>query len=709
MNDQKESYQAFTVYTDDRGVTTVALNVPGRPFNVLDRNVMNELDAIVQRLESNTDVELVLFRSNKESGFLAGADVGAIAEIDSPADARKLIEAGQALFHRIEGLPMPTVVAIDGPCLGGGLEWSLACRYRVARDSDGTKIGLPEIKLGLIPGWGGTQRLPKRVGLTRALTMIMRGSHLDAKQAFACGLVDAAISPDCWDLGVNAFINDILQDATPHKRSLMQRISRRLELCWPIRSVILSSARRKVASKSGQYPALAAAIRAIAAGCDRQPDGYAIEKTEFTDLLATATCRNLLSLFFSRERARSPKTWISPDTSESIHKPPIQKIGVIGGGAMGAGIGQFAATRGFDVTIKEIDLAAATAAQKRIDGLFGRYASRKSLTPQQAADLERRVHVTIDDQSLVDVDLVIEAIVEREDVKRSVFAHLGRTLYAETILATNTSSLSVTRIASATDRTEKVAGLHFFNPVHRMELVEVVRGEYTNQETIAALVRFTRALGKTPVVTADSPGFLVNRVLFPYLGEAVLAHSEGMTVTEIDSAARNFGMPMGPLELLDQVGLDVALHVSMSLRGVLPAVDSIACQLQKMVDENRLGKKSGVGFYRYRNGQPVRRKRPRGSVNQLDHLQQRLIYPMLAEAVRCLEQGVVKDGWAIDLAMVLGTGFAPHLGGPLRAIETIGREKFVTQMRVLQTQHGDRFAVPDSSADRRVSHPIARN
>ncbi len=704
-------YKNFQVTTDANGITKITLDVPNRPLNVLTHEVMDELDAIVHELESGLDTKLVVFQSGKESGFLAGADVRVIADIESASHALNLIEAGQTLFQRIEWLPVPTVAVIHGPCLGGGLELALACDYRVARDNSSTQIGLPEIKLGLIPGWGGTQRLPRTAGLSNSLPMILTGKPISAKKAYRIGLVDRSIKPDRWDEDLAAFLSSALDGSVRssfHRRPRWQRL---LESTRLGRSLILRTARRSVSRNAENYPALPAALRSIRHAFDRSPDGFLCERSEFVDLLATPTCRSLLDLFFARERARNQTTWCS--ASHAAHQDPIRLVGIVGAGAMGAGIGQLAAVRGFDVVMKEVNSQAAAAGRHRIDELVEKYAKHKGWNRKQHDEVRSRISVGCDQAAMSDCDLVIEAVVERDDVKSEVFATLDQNVKSSAILASNTSSLSVSKMATATDRGPLVAGLHFFNPVHRMELVEVVRAADTDEMTIARLVAFVRALGKTPIVTADRPGFLVNRVLFPYLGEAVLMLGEGYSVDEIDRQVRRFGMPMGPLELLDQVGIDVATHVAKSLDDVLHGVTPVVNKLASMVERGQIGKKASLGFYEYHKGKrrrpaslpfgPIGERASTDDKNDVDDsltpIQRRLIYPMLAEAVRCHEEGIVQSAWAIDLGMVLGTGFAPHRGGPLHVIDSLGIDRVCGNLKRLSNRHGGRFSPPAELLD----------
>jgi 3-hydroxyacyl-CoA dehydrogenase/enoyl-CoA hydratase/carnithine racemase len=705
-----KTYKNFTVQCDYRGVWRISLDVPNHALNVLNHEVMQELSSIVAELERSDRRSIVVFESGKESGFLAGADVGLIEGIHDKDHALELLELGQKLFTRIENLSMITIAVIHGPCLGGGLELALACDHRVARDNSSTKIGLPEIKLGLIPGWGGTQRLPRSVGLGKALSMILQGTDVDAKHAYRIGLIDEAISPDRWEEKVEDFIAHRLSgDPIPRHKGRVDWM-RLLEWIPFGRRLIIHKARKSISSKKNDYPALEAAIDAISDGFRRGADGFESERRGFAKLITTPTCRQLLRLFFSRESARNLTTWTKADSSW-IHLPPIRTLGLIGAGAMGAGIARVAASRGFPVNLKEIDSVAADHGRTRLNSMFEDYARHKHLNEQAAADIRGRVTVSHESSVLDGCDCVVEAVVERLDVKKLVLQSTESQLAPPAILTTNTSSLSVNEMALVLNRPENFAGLHFFNPVDRMELVEVVRGDKTSDETIFRLVTFVRALGKTPVVTKDSPGFLVNRILFPYLAESVLMVIEGHDIETIDRQIRKFGMPMGPIELLDQVGLDVSLHVAHSLRSVLCDAAPVEDVLHQMVSVGRLGRKSGKGFYEYSGKQ----KRPLPPVSGpssfmekiptadgietvdfgMTATQKRLIYPMLLQAIRCDEESIVEHPWAIDLAMVLGTGFAPHRGGPLAVVDSIGTRHFMANVDALHDRFGRRFEAPE--------------
>ncbi|MEM9366251.1 MAG: 3-hydroxyacyl-CoA dehydrogenase NAD-binding domain-containing protein [Planctomycetota bacterium] len=723
------NYRNLTVTRSEIDVVDITIDVIGHPVNVFNEALMQELSQVVGELESCAHVKLVIFRSGKESGFFAGADVEIISSIRSAGEASRLVTAGQDLFERIERLSATTLALIDGMCLGGGLELALACDIRLARHCDATRIGLPEIKLGLIPGWGGTQRLPRRIRLSRAIDLILSGRMLTAKQADRVGLIDQAIDPEIWEPMLDAWKQALAEGRLPAKRGgegLIQGVLRLLESTGPGRRLVMAMVRKQTKRLSVSYPAIPAALRAIEAGFGRRPEGMLRERIEFVELLATPTCRHLLSLYFARQKAQKVASWLPSEgrthaeeglgTHRSQGVSPgdqIQRVGVVGAGAMGAGIAQLCATRGFEVVVREIDDESLERGRRTIERLLRSLAKRKAWPESRVKQTVDRIRFTTAMEAFADCDLVIEAVVERMEVKKAVFASLAEVVGQETILATNTSALSVTEMGMDVPQRERFAGLHFFNPVGRMELVELVKTGTLSRQNLRRLLKFVKAIGKTPVVTEDVPGFLVNRVLFPYLAEALGMVFEGTDVKKLDSAARRFGMPMGPMELLDTVGLDVALHVAETLPSSIAGDPAGLELLRKMVERGMLGKKSGRGFYVYgrkrrvadlgrvlASNDPVPSGEVRVSQHQeiasrgWDAIQTRLVSPLLLQSYAALEQGVVKDAEAIDLAMVLGTGYAPHLGGPLHTIDAIGVSTFVSVLDQLRFVHGSRFEVP---------------
>ncbi|MCA9060517.1 MAG: enoyl-CoA hydratase/isomerase family protein [Planctomycetaceae bacterium] len=749
-------FHHFRTEDDGHGRVTVWIDVEHRSMNVFHTGVLDELDEILTDLSHDHTAKAVVFRSAKPAGFFAGADVHQIASLSSEVQAHNAAARGHQLFDRLERLPMPTVAVIHGPCLGGGLEFALACRYRIAVRHATTQLGLPEIRLGLIPGWGGTQRLPKLIGLTEALPLILSGTTLNASDALRKRLVDAVCSKEELDHTINAVLDERLQHAKTHG-GLRQRIMTWLLNCTPVgRRIVLQSAKHKTAREAKHYPALSAALTAVQAAFDPYVDGKVVEREQFSRLISTPAAHHLIHLFLWREQARACSRKASDNvsrydrqavagssTSDSsataeigssrelgleAAEPPLRSIAVIGAGAMGAGIALLAARRGLIVVVKELNDLLVAAARDRIVEPLEDLVKRRRITTDERDAILRRMIFTSMWEPLRDADVAIEAVVEQMDVKQTVLRELDQRLLPDAVLVSNTSALNVSAMAAATSRPDRIAGLHFFNPVHRMELVEVVRAHETSDATIQRLMQLARVLGKTPILTSDTPGFLVNRVLFPYLGEAIRMVMEGVPPEQLDREVKAFGMPMGPIELLDHVGLDIAAHVATNLRDILPGSDPVVHVLQQMAGAGWTGRKSGRGFYLYDEGKRTQAAdlsdmmpSPDDGVRVDDQLtccgcapdegpsvsglsaadlfvtdgmtecQRRVLYPLLNEAVWCLEEGVVTEPWMIDLAMVLGTGFAPFQGGPMTLIDQIGPEIVLNNMRVLTSRFGERF------------------
>lgn len=707
-----QPYQNFHIERDDRGFVVVAFDVPGQSQNTFNASVITELDSFVSTLASDSHANAVVFISQKDGSFFAGADVKEIYNIQNADDARDKIKAGQKLFSKIEALPMPTLAAIHGVCLGGGLEFALACDYRIACDDRSTRIGLPEVELGILPGWGGTQRLPPLVGIQQALAMILQGKKLTASDAFRKGLVDRVSSVDNFDDDVESFV---LKLATqPAGRYSHQ--PKRTWAKWFIdktsfgRNLAFSVARKQIAKNEQHYPALKKAIDAVATGYQASRDaGFTAEQEGVAELVFTPTCRNLMGLFFQRERARSGVDWILDEIDDSLLG--VKTVAVIGGGIMGGGIAQLAAQKGFQVVLKEINQELADKTQDAIATALAGLVKKRRLSQDDANETLARMTFTTNWEPIAGAQVAVEAVPEMMDLKKQVFADLCKVLPGDSIVATNTSALSVADMESAVPHPEKLAGWHFFNPVHRMQLVEIVRSESTSPETITQLSRLTKALGKVPVVVKNSPGFLVNRVLMPYLDEGVRMLLEGYPTPLIDAEMRRFGMPMGPLELLDQIGIDVAHHVVATMLPVYGVESPTPDFLNSLLQRKDLGRKTGKGFYGYSGDgrpQPVEglagdvpspNELPRTPLSsQLSEIQQRLALPIINEAARCIDESVVDAPWMADLAMVLGTGFAPFRGGPLKLADTLGPKLVVKTLKEFVKEYGPRFTEADSLA-----------
>jgi 3-hydroxyacyl-CoA dehydrogenase/enoyl-CoA hydratase/3-hydroxybutyryl-CoA epimerase len=682
------------------------LDVAGRNVNVFNPDVFADLDAALDCLTNSASLRLLEIQSASSSKAFAGADIGSFAVIKDAKDAAASSELGQRLFNKLEALPIPTIIAIEGPCLGGGLEFALACDYRLVRDGRKIQLGLPEVTLGLIPGWGGTQRLPRRIGLERALRMILGGKRLTAREALRWGLADSLAADDEHSYAAAlVWLRDraMREGKRPVKRlPLLTWRQRLLESNSLGRSLLFRGSERILNKRVPEdMPAPSVALEAVRVGLSRgMEDGLEYERQAIGRLATTTACRNLVSIFLQNEQARKlPEIW----PLESL--PTIRRVGIVGAGVMGAGIAQLAILRGFEIVVREINEAALTAGIERISALLQKAAERRLLSPEEARQKLAAVNRTTSWEAFGDVDLVLEAASEELPLKQALFRDMERHTRPAAILATNTSSLLVRQLQEGLDHPERVAGLHFFNPVHKLPLVEVIRAPATSESTMAALMQWAVALGKTPLRVSDSPGFIVNRILMPYLFEAVVLAAHGVPVELIDKTMRRFGMPMGPLELLDQVGLDVADHVARALRpvfadrmGIDRGLDALSHTFEQMVQNGWLGQKSGIGFYRYQG----KKKTPHQAVLSLlppglkrdvetPEARERMVLPMINEAAACLGERVADDAETIDLAMVLGTGWAPHRGGPLHYADNQGLDNIVRTLQELAARWGPRF------------------
>ncbi len=653
----------------------------GSGANVFNLETLAELDDHIRDIAANPAIEGVVLISAKDRIFHAGADLHALQKW-SEAEVGKFIERGQEVFGHLASLTARKVAAIHGVCLGGGFEMALACDYRIATSDRTTKIGLPETKLGILPAWGGSTRLPRLVGVIRALDIILAGKTPAAKQALRYGMIDA-LAPK--ELLLSAALHVLKNGIPPRRRSWQRRLLPDRLLSLLSRSRVRAKVLRET---RGHYPAvLKAAEVVLAEPSSTEKDSLAQERLAVQELLHSEACKNLMRLFFLGERARK---------SDRPKFPPMTSAAVIGAGIMGAGIAQWLSSRGLRVVLRDVNPPAMAAGLERIRKLFG---NRRVFTPKEARHGFDRIAPVTQDVPYDHVDIVIEAAVEKMEAKKKIFAHLDdQATNRETLLATNTSALSLAEIAEATKNPARVVGIHFFNPVHKMQLVEVVTAPQTDEETVRRAVQFARQIGKLPVVVKDSPGFLVNRILVPYLLEAGLLFENGASAKDIDEAMLDFGMPMGPLRLIDEVGVDIAADVSATLTAKFSDRLRVPELLGKMVSAGWLGRKSGRGFYLYSGKKTV----PHPELNSLcrnhdaaaldrTQLQQRLALLIVNEAARCVEERISSGPEAVDFAMVMGTGFAPFRGGPLRYAEAFGLRRAVDELDRLRTVEGPRY------------------
>jgi len=656
-------------------VCVLTFDRPNSAANIFDRAALAELDRHLDALNNGLGLKGLVLASAKKSIFIAGADLNAIFSETDPAAMRELIELGQSVFNRIAALPCPTVAAIHGAALGGGCEIALACDWRVASTDAATRIGLPETQLGLIPAWGGSTRLPRLIGLPKALEIILAGKSLAPKPALKCGLVDALVP------------REYLLPAALKK--IREGKPRRAGHFWTnnalVNAAISARLKKQLQKKTrGHYPAVTAALAVATRGLHRPiNESLRLEVEAMVKLGQTQTTRNLIRLFLLQERAK--KTAVGPAS-----RATVRRSAVIGSGVMGAGIAQWLSAKKNAVILRDVSSDALARGLASIAKLYADGQKRHHFTAVEARAGRDRISPAAAEVPLRQVDLVIEAALEEMAAKKEIFCKLDALAGEETILATNTSALSVTELAAATARPERVVGIHFFNPVHRMQLVEVVRTPLSSPAAVQRVLQFVQQIGKLPLLVNDRPGFLVNRILIPYLIEAGWLFESGAAARDLDEAMLDFGMPMGPLRLLDEVGLDVASHICGTLAEKFPGRFPVPTLLGKMVSAKMLGKKNGRGFYIHPRGgkSPALNAETesfRGSDAARgltrDQLQERMVLLMINEAARCLEEEVVASADDADFGMVMGTGFAPFRGGPLRHADVVGGVKIVAALR----------------------------
>jgi 3-hydroxyacyl-CoA dehydrogenase/enoyl-CoA hydratase/3-hydroxybutyryl-CoA epimerase len=686
---------SFRLEPMEDGLLAVVFDRPGSSANIFDSAALLELESVLDDLGQRRDVRGIVFRSAKPSIFIAGADLKELAAARSPAD---LVELGQRVFEKIARLGCVTVAAIHGACAGGGVELSLACDYRIASDDPATRIGLPEVQLGIIPAWGGSTRLPRLIGLPGALRVILDGNLFPAAKARRLGIVDA-LAP---------------RERLAALAARYVKKGKRRNLChlrWLAAAPIIAFFARRAADRKtrGHYPAARRAIEVVTHSVSsRVAASLAREKAAILELAQTDACRNLIRVFFLQERARKMPAPLAKKVAATA---------VIGAGVMGAGIAQWTSARGLRVILRDVGAEPLARGLQNAAGLYATAVKRRIMTVAEAQAGMDRIFPAEVPVPLRSTDLVIEAAVEKMDLKQRIFAQLEEQTRPDTILATNTSALSITRIAAGLRHPERVVGLHFFNPVHRMKLVEVVRGEQSAPEALDTAVAFAQRIGKLPVVVRDRPGFLVNRILMPYLLEAALLFEAGASARDLDEAMLDFGMPMGPMRLLDEVGLDVATDVARTLCEAFAGRMRMPEFLPRMLDAGAKGRKSGAGFYVYAGSKKVEENPAAKQFQQRavavqrprEELQRRMALLMVNEAARCLEERVVETPQDVDFGMVMGTGFAPFRGGPLRHANAVGIGAIVDALQRLSDAGDARFEPCDLLKEKRNGHFYAND
>ncbi len=663
---------SWSLEFDGAGVAWLTCDMPQASANVLSATVIGALAARLSEIHARTPTGVVV-RSAKASGFIAGADIHEFQKIKTPAEGYTLVRQGQAVIQQLEDLPCPTVALLHGFVLGGGLELALACTYRIGADEPSLSLGLPEVLLGIHPGFGGTVRAVRTIGARNALELMLKGRPLRGPKALATGLLDELAPRSDIENRARAILK-----RRPAKRSA-PFVDQLLNLA-ALRPVIAqrTAATLKATARREHYPAPYAIVDLWLKHGGQGAAAYDAEARSISELMCTPTSRNLVRVFFLQDRLKGLG---GNSTAEFKH------LHVIGAGVMGGDIAAWGAFRGLTVTLQDRTEELVRPALERAKAFF----DKRLKDPAASAAAQARLQMDLDGNGVRGADIVIEAIFENAEAKRALYAQLEPKMKPGAVLATNTSSIRIETLCSELADPSRLVGIHFFNPVAQLQLVEIVHGERTRAEIIDAALKFTRRLDKLPLPCKSSPGFVVNRVLTPYVNEAFFALESGIPAEVIDRAAVRFGMPMGPIELSDVVGLDISLHVGRVLAEAfhrpIPAI------LLKLVDEKKLGRKSGAGFYRWADGKPVK-----AAVSDADipsDLEDRLILPLLNEAVACLREGIIEDADLLDAGCVFATGFAPFRGGPLQYAKNRGIGEIQRTLAALERSYGERFH-PDS-------------
>jgi 3-hydroxyacyl-CoA dehydrogenase / enoyl-CoA hydratase / 3-hydroxybutyryl-CoA epimerase len=667
MNDTSN---AWRLERDGDDIVSLIIDRPGSSANSLSQAILLELEELLRQIKA-APPRGVMIRSGKSSGFIAGADIREFITFRDAADAFAHIRIGQRIFDQLEALPCPTVAAIAGFALGGGLELALACRYRVAANDARLTLGLPEVQLGIHPGFGGTVRSVRLLGVREAMGLMLTGKPLRADRVLQCGLVDRLVPPAELERAAKAIL---IERPAPRRAPLGERL-----LNLPgVRQILRRSLEARVARQARRehYPAPYAIIDLWVRYGAHGRAAFDAEAHSIAELFATEAARGLVRMYLLQDRLKG---------LGGKSPVPLRRVHVVGAGVMGGDIAAWCALRGLEVTLQDRELKFVEPAMKRAATLF----EKRIRDPAERGAAQARLRADVAGDGVASADVLIEAIFEDLDAKRALYAQAEPRLPAGAVLASNTSSITLEQLAAQLANPGRLVGLHFFNPVPQMPLVEVIHSAQTQAEPLAVAMAFTRRLDKLPLPCRSGPGFLVNRVLFPYLHEALYAAGEGVPLALIDRAAVEFGMPMGPIELSDVVGLDVVVHVGEIItRELQREMPPYAQQLRELVAARKLGRKSGQGFYTWQDGKAVR---PATQGSPPPDLADRLILALVNECAACLREQVVADADLLDAGVVFGTGFAPFRGGPLHYARTRGVPAVIERLTQLEQRYGARF------------------
>ncbi len=681
----------FNLKTDERGIATLTFDTPKSSVNVLCFEALYELEQLLVKLRADKSIKVLFIQSAKKGIFIAGADIKEIKAFKDSEETLKKLRYGQEIFNNLETLPFPTVAVIDGACLGGGLELAMSCTYRIATNEAHTRIGLPEVSLGIIPGLGGTQRLPMLVGFTKAIELITASKRLKGDKALKLGLVDASVPAGYLGFKKEEYTKEILAGTLEAKVSKRRKGLKWYETLAPVKALIAKMARKEVLKKTGgHYPAPLSAIDVLEETQTMSlEDGLKVELEYFKPLATSDISKNLIELFFTSEALKK-------ETFSKAKAKTIESAAVIGVGTMGSGIAWALAHKDIPVRLGARKMSSIAKAMAKMMKNFESIKRRGRLTDREIGLKMDRVTHSTTMQGFEQADIILEAVSEDPVVKNKVYASLEEKVKKGAIIATNTSSLGITELVKERKYPKRFVGMHFFNPVSRMPLVEIIAGEETSDKTVATVVSLAKKLGKTPIKVSECAGFLVNRTLLPYLNEAAKMFEEGENVEQIDKLLTEFGMPMGPFTLADEVGIDIGEKVSAILYEAYGERMKPSALLEQMTAKEWLGKKTGTGFYSHKGKAKAHNEHISELHTSNPHLSDetildRCILIMVNEAAKCLEEGVVDNARYLDMAMVMGTGFPAFRGGLLRYADSEGLESVVARLQGLEEEYGERF------------------
>jgi 3-hydroxyacyl-CoA dehydrogenase/enoyl-CoA hydratase/3-hydroxybutyryl-CoA epimerase len=705
MTEQKNSNNSnatqpssFTLVRQENGIAHLVMDVVGESMNTLKAEFVDEIASMLAEISDDNTIRGLVLLSGKADSFVAGADINMLADCQTTEQATAISKQGQIIFDRIEQLTVPVVAAINGVCLGGGLELAMACHTRICSDNPKTALGLPEVQLGLLPGSGGTQRLPKLVGIQKALDMMLTGKQLRAKQALKAGLVSDVVANKVLievaeKLILSGKVSTKSTQKSSSKSSLMNRF---LEGTVLGRKIVFGQATKTVLSKTkGNYPAPLKIIECVKVGVEQSSEkGYHLEASHFGQLVLSSVSAELRQLFFATTEMKKESG------VDGVDAAAINKVAILGGGLMGGGIAFVTATKAkLSVRIKDIAHQGIHHALKYSFDLLNKKVKRRFMAKSEMQKQMAMITGTTDYSGFKNVDVVIEAVFEDLSLKQRMVSDIESHCQESTIFASNTSSLPIGQIAAKAARPENVIGLHYFSPVDKMPLAEIIGHEKTSDQTISTTVALAKRQGKTPIVVKDKAGFYVNRILAPYMNEAAVILLAGEPIEKLDKSLVKFGFPVGPIQLLDEVGIDIGAKIGPILQAELGERFAPPAAFEQLIADGRLGKKVKKGFYQYTGS---KKKQVDASVYSLlnitekqklssEEISLRCVYMMLNEAVRCLDEGIIRNARDGDIGAIFGIGFPPFLGGPFRYIDKVGAKTIVSRMNEWQQTFGERF------------------